>query len=1070
MMIIEPVEVVAPVNLSGCIAAVDRLALRGDLVELAAYTRSIVEWADHDEDSAENTLFRHAEAQFYATLLLVVAQIHALIEESQFESVECKRLHGRVKLCGPEFVNYDEAQYKALFEQGSVKVPDEGAEEDDDQLYEEHHEDELPVPEEPDLLFSASAIKKKIVAAPSDEPSGYASDDSDDEFDDDEFDDDFEPSSSVKQPIVVPAPKKLADFDGSLKSRKQKLKGLNEQIRKARAQQKAESEKQIADEARRKRITFRYQGKLEPSPSELIQRASTLREELPGKENREKQQIAMAAIRWEEDEWTKAVEADFQAAVKLFAAGNVKGIRKLKTRFCLAQYRGITYKTSAFDSRSRQVSRREDERSRAIFSMSVFRAGKVSPTDYFQGSCTAEEIAGLQKIAQKLKDVLVAKRTSGPVKVAGLEFDSAGDALQHIYTNEYDYFHSSVARYLANRDQWNEDQARNLAVVRAKALETETGRLEKMMPEILTQEEFTATVKELAGYAATDDEWLRYLGAHGLAMAETDVKRLRARKHPIVNGLNDYPYYRKERATLDYGTYERRLAEFKGKGHDYVAYGEYVMGKGEIIDAANKQVEDEAEEAYLTKRYGFIPPDDWSIFDGLLNGDCPFVSTGDNPRHALKYAYGMKFYQGHYHERLKPSWDADGKARRPYIGKVYASLHGLEEYMEDNPNHVPSMNLTGRIVVGNMISDEREATFPAFIPANRTVIEHIAKMPSFPGDSAEVGYRKVHLLKYGLDEEAFGALHGELREALKKEAELAKAPRKPVVEPKKKGAKKAEVVVEVVPSDEPVDDEEIAVDAPPLDAFLQKLCAWMVNYEELRLVELARRIAFGRKMYLIYRDSFGRLARSPTSTQMHKGLRLPLSMPHSGESPMELQKKRATDKPVDPRNKTAIITRERAAWKKPEVDLRVAVAARYQVNATAPDGNCLFHALRGVLASVTHGHAGYAHAALRIRLVDWMTNTAPLVFRTVNRLDAAYLDEMTEAATHPGQISRWGGDPEIIAFCAVYRMRVRVYSPAYPGEHWTEFDPPIGVLHTNLGYLLHVHGNHWEYLTVLDQD
>ncbi|WP_437575063.1 hypothetical protein [Sorangium sp. So ce887] len=35
--------------------------------------------------------------------------------------------------------------------------------------------------------------------------------------------------------------------------------------------------------------------------------------------------------------------------------------------------------------------------------------------------------------------------------------------------------------------------------------------------------------------------------------------------------------------------------------------------------------------AYDRKRYGFTPPDDRQLYEGLQNGCCPLVSTGDNP-------------------------------------------------------------------------------------------------------------------------------------------------------------------------------------------------------------------------------------------------------------------------------------------------------------------------------------------------------------------------------------------------------------------------------------------------------
>lgn len=132
----------------------------------------------------------------------------------------------------------------------------------------------------------------------------------------------------------------------------------------------------------------------------------------------------------------------------------------------------------------------------------------------------------------------------------------------------------------------------------------------------------------------------------------------------------------------------------------------------------------------------------------------PFVSTGDTPFHALKYAYGIKPYKEHRDERLRPRWKKNGLAERPYSGKVYLSLHPVDDYEEKSgPLHVPSLNTHGIISLDPRILNERESTFPGYIPENRIKYTYVAKYPSFKGE-----YKKIYLYKYGLKKSAYDKL------------------------------------------------------------------------------------------------------------------------------------------------------------------------------------------------------------------------------------------------------------------------------------------------------------------------
>ena len=137
----------------------------------------------------------------------------------------------------------------------------------------------------------------------------------------------------------------------------------------------------------------------------------------------------------------------------------------------------------------------------------------------------------------------------------------------------------------------------------------------------------------------------------------------------------------------------------------------------------------------------------------------PFVSTGDTPFHALKYAYGIKPYEENKEDRLRPRWRKDGQAERPYSGKVYLFIDPIDDYDEDGPLHVPSLYFTGSITVPSIILNERESTFPAYVPGERVKYTYKAKYPSFKGE-----YKSIYLYKYGLKKSSYD----KLRELFKK--------------------------------------------------------------------------------------------------------------------------------------------------------------------------------------------------------------------------------------------------------------------------------------------------------------
>ena len=190
----------------------------------------------------------------------------------------------------------------------------------------------------------------------------------------------------------------------------------------------------------------------------------------------------------------------------------------------------------------------------------------------------------------------------------------------------------------------------------------------------------------------------------------------------------------------------------------------------------------------------------------LLNDANPFLSTGSIPYHGDKYAYGIKPYNGHKDERLRPRWKRDGRAERPYSGVVYVSLHPLTDFDFDGPLHIPTLTWNAEIRLSNELNiiPEKESCFPSFMPEQRVIHKHVAKYPSFAGP-----YKHIYLTKYGLDEVFYNKLQTMLRHAAPHTKEMV--------------------------------------------AFKQILGEWLCGFHEVRLIEIARKKAEEEGCILIYK-------------------------------------------------------------------------------------------------------------------------------------------------------------------------------------------------------------------------
>lgn len=142
-------------------------------------------------------------------------------------------------------------------------------------------------------------------------------------------------------------------------------------------------------------------------------------------------------------------------------------------------------------------------------------------------------------------------------------------------------------------------------------------------------------------------------------------------------------------------------------------------------------------------------PDFWGTLPNACN---PFVSTGNTALHALKYAYGMKEY---YKNPLRPRYNQDGSIEYSHVGKVYLSLHRVEDWLFSEPNNVPQMDREGRIQMDMRVAPEKETSFLSNVDGDEVVYHYVAKFPDFSSDFSRENYPPIYELKYGLDYELF---------------------------------------------------------------------------------------------------------------------------------------------------------------------------------------------------------------------------------------------------------------------------------------------------------------------------
>ncbi len=158
-------------------------------------------------------------------------------------------------------------------------------------------------------------------------------------------------------------------------------------------------------------------------------------------------------------------------------------------------------------------------------------------------------------------------------------------------------------------------------------------------------------------------------------------------------------------------------------------------------NSVDKHLKDLAEKRSKVPNY-------WGTH--LKNSFNPGIAISSRPYHALKYAFALK---GYCSRSMLPRYWNDGTIEYSHVGKVYLSLHPLEEILSnDGLNNLSVQDRRARVSISHHISPEKELSFLGFMPGDRIVHQFVAKFPSFKGS-----YKPIYEVKYGLNKEVYKA-------------------------------------------------------------------------------------------------------------------------------------------------------------------------------------------------------------------------------------------------------------------------------------------------------------------------
>ncbi len=209
--------------------------------------------------------------------------------------------------------------------------------------------------------------------------------------------------------------------------------------------------------------------------------------------------------------------------------------------------------------------------------------------------------------------------------------------------------------------------------------------------------------------------------------------------------------------------YESRYIEFIQR---YV--NSYKTLMADISSAPEKDLNDKRMKGKLEK---------WTILKGLGFSKLPLVSTTEEARWALEYAFALVNWDksathqprdGDGIKVLAPIYQADGHARFPYLGVVYATLHSQQELTDNTSTRVIDLFVEDLIdtkcaspgghITGGYIR-ARERVFISGVDSQHVVLSAIIRVPNFHSD-----YRPFYQEKYGLSEKEYNYFKTKLKE------------------------------------------------------------------------------------------------------------------------------------------------------------------------------------------------------------------------------------------------------------------------------------------------------------------
>lgn len=141
------------------------------------------------------------------------------------------------------------------------------------------------------------------------------------------------------------------------------------------------------------------------------------------------------------------------------------------------------------------------------------------------------------------------------------------------------------------------------------------------------------------------------------------------------------------------------------------------------------------------------------IFRQFTSKKNPQVSTSEYVLHSSKYAAGLKFL-GNGVELLDPEYDATGKPKHPYLGNLFVIIVNVDDIAQLDSYFVVHGHANNFITIcthfSRNILEEREVSFPGFIPGRYVVFSVPVRVPSFAGE-----YKSWYQDKYGISKRVF---------------------------------------------------------------------------------------------------------------------------------------------------------------------------------------------------------------------------------------------------------------------------------------------------------------------------